>query len=168
MRLLSLRLSPRHTRQLPGSCFEKNARTLVKTRRALRFLVHFFVPEPFCAPACCHHVISGLLTPLSGNFSTFFRNTNTLSVWKTYLDLPVDTGIFTPSIQSVLLFLVSSAHLRIQGYHLLWQSIPAHFCSVREYTLPHLSCFAGYSVWSDRLSITFTNRIPVGFFSAPY
>ena len=168
VRLLSLRLSPRHTRQLPGSCFEKNARTLVKTRRALRFLVHFFVPEPFCALACCHHVISGLLTPLPGNFSTFARDTNTLSVWKTYLDLPVDTGVFTCQTRGTLLFMLHSSSLRIRGCHPLWQSVPSHFCSGQGYSAPHLPYFVRYSAWSLRLSVTLTGRIPVGLFSFPY
>lgn len=129
---------------------------------------HFHTPEPFCALACCHCVISGLFTPLSGNFSTFARDTNALSVWESYLDLPVDAGMFICPIRGILLFLLHSSRVRIRGYHPLWQSVPSHFCSARGYSAPHLPCFAGYSAWSSRRSITFTNRMPIGLFSFPY
>lgn len=128
----------------------------------------FRTPEPFCAPACCHCVISGLLTPLPGNFSTFARDTDTLSVWEPYLDLPVDTGMFTCPIRGALLFMHHPSRLRVRGYHPLWQSVPSHFCSARGYSAPHLPCFAGYSAWSSRRSLTVTGRMPIGLFSSPY
>lgn len=86
-----------------------------------------------------------------------------------YLGLEVDTPIFPPPIRRTVLFLDHSTLLRIRGCHPLGRLFPEDFCSKNGYSPPHLPCIAaGNSARPVRLSVTLTNRIPIGFSSTRY
>ena len=95
--LLSLRLSPRHSQQLPGSCFEKNDGTLVylSSRTPLRVIAsEGVIPSTHRLTVTIQ--FRALLTGLSACFSVFAHATSSLSVSDYYLGLGVDTPMFIP------------------------------------------------------------------------
>ena len=61
-------------------------------------------PSPRRAPTACKHAVSGTVSlPLSGNFSSFTRVTDSLSVVKEYLGLEGGPPMFKPDFTSPVL-----------------------------------------------------------------
>ena len=112
-----------------------------------------------------------LCNALSRYFSTFAHATNSLSVICDYLELDIVLPIFAPHHQGVLLFgfptftrlstrlslfvACRSRHLRLRAKAVMKSPTSP---------LP----YGRDSVRSHRLSIAYTNRIPIGFFSCGY
>src|SRR5271157_471632 len=57
---LSLRLSARHSYTLPGSCFEKNDKTLFHALRLMLTHLRFRALHNFRALPVCYHLVSDL------------------------------------------------------------------------------------------------------------
>ena len=60
---LSLRLSARHAYTLPGSCFKKKGKTLLRASSHSRFQHSFDAHHSFRALPACHHLVSDLFNP---------------------------------------------------------------------------------------------------------
>ena len=135
---LSLRLSPRHAHKLPGSCFEKNAKTLVQTYRRTPLGIPLLRPSPLsCLSFLSPRNFRFFSHPFRGAFQ---RSLTVLVRYRSkvpYLDLGVDTPIFPLRIRGTVLFLVRSHFLPLRGYHPLWHCIPADFGSEIGCSPPH-------------------------------
>lgn len=99
---LSLRLSPHHFQELPGSYFEKNSATLIRLPRSqtrVYLLTKTVKSLELHQPVTSQFQV--LFNALPGYFSTFPRGTSPLSVSSLYLGLEAGAPIFTPKQMDV-------------------------------------------------------------------
>ena len=170
---LSLRrLAPaRHSNTLPGSCFKKNDKTLLLTRRislsAFSFCMLSLLSRlTFVSPPS----FRSFQSHTCGFFSAFAHATCSLSVYSQYLGLGFNAPVFTLHNQPELLFHGNSISLNLRGCHSLWPFFPERSTHDLDDKPFHISTLLQERIQIAlcRLSIALLTDIAFAFFSCGY
>ena len=130
----------RHCDALPGSCFEKNDKTLVQPRRSWLSPFRFQDLHSFRALPSRNHLVSDLFrSHTCGFFSAFTRATCSLSVSNQYLGLgfnsPSSFDISKPNYSHLQRLTL----LSLRGCHSLWLLFPEHSAGIMSSSVAHTS-----------------------------